>query len=327
MEKIVKAILVFVHLLMLFTSVMALPENSKGAEFLLELNTGFDSNPGERSDAEGSGYVSVGLILSEAFVLNERLALDILSTARYKDFWELDDQQRFSAKVSLSPLNPWGVFIPSLYLEAEAFRDEFYEKDEYNLFAVGTQLEWLISGRYTFRSEAVFRKHHYLTPSVLFPKTMHAEENPHCPECPYAENKVLPARSEDKMALEAGLTVHVSPVINTGFDLVFNRLDSSSGPESYTSFAPELYFEWEITSVCSLFIDVSLEYRRYGHLGEMMPGPGRKNNRIYTLEIMATRHFGQIELFGGICLEKGEYPLNNAEYTRQVMQCGFSLPF
>lgn len=326
---------------------------SRAADIVTEAYAGYDSNPSETSDGKGSGFTSFSLGVTGQCPLGETLILEMFPMFHYQDLWDFQDNYLFSAELSLAPRVPVGSFLPRLFMRGQAYRDGYIEEDERNEFALGAGVDWLVNGRYTLLFEGAWQSIRHLSPSAPFPRVSwepgKASGQGEGGNSMFYEEQ--PAREDTDVELRVGIEIFLTPDLTGTVSVQYNQVDSSLDIESYRQITPEIKLAWQFRDQWRLTANGSWEYRDYTNLDDSSGGCGcdtgmgagsgsgnmgmgggdetilREITRGFFLGLQVSRFFDTMEVFAHVSRETGEYPLDNEEYERVVMQCGVSWSF
>lgn len=296
-----------------------------------EIAAGYDDNPSEVSETEGSGMVHYRARLEPSVWRSETgSSLEFYLDTSYSQYFDVDDNYLMRAGTGLTS-GLWQLrFRAGFFAEATVYRDDLVMEDEYNAFLVGGNLQWLADARLTLLLEETFSRVDYQNPVSLpgqrsYSVGMGRGKGPGGRnQIQIVENEWITYAQKDSLwSTELTATYAMGPDTQADLTFLYLNSDSSADFESYQEMGGYSRLIWFGSEFLEVFLSGYWSERDYDESPE---GEVRKDD-VYGFGLGGSRFLGSTELFVQFDCSVTDSPVVGEDYQKSVILCGVSYSF
>ena len=332
-------------------------EALEALDLSVEGTVGYDSNPALEADSDGSGFSVYAAGLGKQFRFTNPFILDTFLTARYQDYWQVEDNYDVRGGGALSYALADGRFTPALLLEAAVYRDHLVWAVERNEVMVGLGADLVVNSRMNLSMESTWNRQNYLNWAQPFSgrgqgrsvqgkggngasgSSSHGKANFEIPllgKGPGGEygcgrksilNEYLPPRDNRLFRTVLAMDLFFMPSLSGSFYGAYTDLKSSVDLESYGQIETGIVLSWEPFDKWQVMGEAKGYRVDYHNVPDSMQKCVRSLNFIYTVGLQVSRLWGPFEIFAAAAITDGEAPLDYESYSQRMVQCGLSYSF
>ncbi len=295
----------------------------------VEISAGYDSNPAEVSEAEGSGIVQYRAQLAQPVWKNEAGAgLEFYLDTVYSQYLDFDDNYLLKAGTELSSALWRDRFRAGLFAEAASYRDDLVMEDEYNTLLVGGHLQWLADARLTLWLHETYSRVDYQNPVSLpgqrsYGLGMGKRKGPGGRN-QGAENEWITYSQKDSIwSNELTATYATGPESQTDLSVLYRDVGSSSVFESYREVGG--FFQWVWFASEHLEVYASGYWSRLEY--DAAPGEVERSDDVYGFDLGGSLSLGSVKVFVQFDRETNDSPIVDEDYNKMVALCGVSYTY
>lgn len=140
---------------------LPLPLESMAAEGGVETSFGYDDNPARTRTRTGSAFTSHRLWVHGSRYFDSGAGIAGLVEGRYRNYTRVSDNWHLRARGEVFLPLQEGRVVPTLFLETQAYRDDYVREDEHDQYCAGLALDWFCSRRLSLSFEGSVRTLRY----------------------------------------------------------------------------------------------------------------------------------------------------------------------
>ena len=293
----------------------------------LEVSAGYDDNPAEVDEMDGSGFARYRARLMQSFSGDAKGAdADIFLDAAYEHYFDLEDNYRLRAGGTLDIATGNDRFLPGLFAEVSAYRDDLVADDERDELLLGGFLEWLVDARLTLTLRQAFAWSDYRNRVSLPGQRAHSmgkgKGRGRQQQIPVDE-LITYDRDDDIRSTEAAATWYVTPDVQADFSFQYRDVASSDDYESFQEVGGSARIGWFNPKVAEIFLTGFWSKLDY----EDAPEDIEREDDLYGFGIGANREMGKMTLYIRYDRTVNDSPVDGENYEKAVAQCGVIYSF
>ena len=314
------SLLLTVGYLYLCTPVLALDTD-------LEITIGYDDNPAEVNDTDGSGFARYRIQLGQSFFKDAKGPdVDIYFDTAYDHYFDLEDNYRLRAGATLDAAPGFARFHPGLFTEAVAYRDDLVADDERDELVFGGFIQWVVDAQFTLTFRELFSRVDYRNRVSLPGQRAHntgRRKGPGGHQQPPDDDLITFTRDDDIWSSEAVATYYISADIQADLSFRYRDVASSDNFESLQEYGGSARIGWFNPKMVEIFLSgfwSSLEY-------EEAPQNIDRSDDFYGFGVGANREMGKITVYLQFDRIINDSPVEGENYEKAVAQCGIVYSF
>jgi hypothetical protein len=298
-------------------------------DITFEVAAGYDDNPAEVSEAEGTGMVQYRVQLGQSVWKNEAgSSLEFYLDTMYSQYIDFDDNYLLRVGTELFSA-PWlDRFRAGLFAEGTAYRDDLVLEDEYNTLLVGSNLQWLADARLTLWLQETYSRVDYRNPVSLpgqrsYALGMGRGKGPGGRNRTVEEEWITYSQEDSVWSTELTAVYSIGPDIQTDLSFLYRDIDSSSAFESYREIGGSLQWVWFASEFVKVFASgywSNLEY-------DAGPGENERSDDVYGFSLGGSRSLGRANMFVQYDQVMDDSQIVGEDYEKMVVLCGVSYTF
>lgn len=137
------------------------PPAGHAEHFSVESSAGYDDNPAQTNDRKGSGFTFHRASMFDSWQLGGGASFTGLLEGSYQNYTRVGDNYFLKARGELERPVLGGRLVPALFLETNAYRDDYIREDDRDQYLAGMRLSWLFSRHMTFSLEGACSRLNY----------------------------------------------------------------------------------------------------------------------------------------------------------------------
>ena len=295
----------------------------------LEISVGYDDNPAEVDDMDGSGFARYRAQLTQSFFKEtEAPDVDIFIDAAYEQYFDLENNYQLRAGASLDIPSGSDRFFPGLFAEAAAYRDDLVADDERDELILGGFVQWLVDARLTLTLRQAFAWSDYRNRVSLPGQRAHFVDRgkgkgPGGRQPLPVDDLITYARDDDIWSTEASATYYFTADIQADFSIQYRDVASSDEFESFQEYGGSARIGWFNPKVAEIFLTGFWSKLDY----EDAPQDIGREDDFYGFGIGANRQVGMITLYVRLDRTVNDSPVEGENYKKVVAECGLVYSF
>lgn len=293
----------------------------------LEISIGYDDNPAEVNDRDGSGFTRYRAQLMQSFFKDAKGPdLSVFVDADYGQYFDLEDNYRLRAGATFDIASGADRFLPGLFAEVAAYRDDLVADDERDELLLGGFVQWLVDARLTLTLRQIFSLADYRN-RVSFPgERAHSVGKRKGPgghqQFPVEELNTY-NRNDDIWTTEAVATYYFSADIQADLSFQYRNVASSDTYESLQEYGGSARIGWFNPKIAEIFLTGYWSRLDY----EEAPLGIEREDDFYGFGAGASRAMGKISLYIRLDRTVNDSPVEGENYEKAVTQCGVVYSF
>lgn len=311
------------------------PGTGHAANVQVELSAGYDDNPSQTEDANGSAFGRYSLSFDQ-YVFYSPLAttMDFSLSGTYQDYHDQGDNYRIDFFGDFTHPLMKGRVVPSLSIDAGFYRDDLLPEDERDELGLNAGVSFLMSTRTQLALNGGVRWLDYRNESLAFKGAYSAEQRgkqqkmqtPSQHDRKWYDWKGIsqPACRDDRLDnMNIELTIFAGSSLTPWLTAGYARLHSNVEVEAYRKYGLAAGIEYDWNMVWHL--ELALAW----HRTEYDKAPYYMDRIDYTnfFETSVSRFFDSIEVFLQFEYKDNDSEIDVESYTQWVTQCGFCWSF
>jgi hypothetical protein len=303
--------------------------NAVALETTLGVAAGYDDNPAEVSQGDGTGLARYEVQLSQPLLNPSSAAsLDIFVDAVYSQYFSFGDNCSLRAGGSYYPDYWFERIGAGVFVEGTLYRDDLMPEDEYDSLLVGGELEWLVDARLTLILQPTFSRVDYRN-EVSLPgqRTVSSSKGQgrgaggSQPDTQTEWTRY--SRSDTIWSAEMTATYSLSPDIQTDVAILYRDLNATDAVDSFRETGAALTLFWYYSEFGELYVS---GYGSKLDFDAALDG-GTRSDDLYGVGLGVSRWWGPLEMFGTYDRTVNDSPITGEDYKKSVVICGVSYSF
>ncbi len=340
--KAIRHIIVF-----LMAGCLLLCSNASALETSVKLEGGYDDNVAKIPAGEGSGLAKVSTQFEQVvFKGPTGSRLDLFLDAMYCDYTKVSDNYRVQAGTEFYSGLWHDRFRTGVFVQAEAYRDEYVAEDEYNMLLAGGELQWLANARVTLSLRESFSRVDYRN-GVSLPGqraftigmgkgpgspmnsptngngSMNGSTNSPTNTTVETDLVTLLPRNDTLWTSEMAVNWIISPDLQADLSAIFRNANSSDSYETFREEGGSGKLSWFCSQSMEIFANgywSTLDY-------DISPEGGDRRDDVYGFGLGGSRTVGNIKFQIQFDRSVIESPISGVGYKKSVVLCGISYTF
>ena len=293
----------------------------------LEVSIGYDDNPAEVEDMDGSGFTRYRAQLAQSF-FKETEALDtaLFFDAAYEQYFDLEDNYRLRAGATMDIASGSDRFLPGLFVEVAAYRDDLVADDERDELILGGFVQWLVDARLTLTLRQIFSRVDYRNRVSLPGQRTYVVGKGKGPgghhQLPVDE-LITYARDDDIWFTETAATYYFTADVQADLSFQYRNVASSDNFESLQEYGGSARIGWFFPKAVELFFSGFWSKLDY----DDAPQEIERKDDLYGFGVGANRTMGKITIYMQFDQTVNDSPVDGENYEKAVAQCGVVYSF
>ena len=288
----------------------------------MEVAIGYDDNPAELADKDGSGVARYRVLLEQGiFKETPGPEADLFFEAGYGQYFNVEDDYQVRAGASLTVASKYERFKPGLFAEAAVHRDDLVAEDERDELILGGFMQCRVDARLSIFLRQTFSRTNYQNRVSLPGQRSYfvgKGKGPGDADRKPEDELTTFYRKDHTWSTEIAAAWYISSEFKADLSCRYLDVASTADFESYKELGGSTRLGWFWMKSTELFLSgfwYRLDY-------ESAPQLLERKDEFYGFSIGGNRPVRKMRLFIQYDYTMNDSPVSGENYRKSVMQCG-----